>query len=156
MASHNVLHVNTVEEQSAYRTAVARILSNIQHETGDTLLEIAERLDVSLGTISNAANKKCDLSPTFLKRLGRLYGGSMLDPYHALYGVRAVPLEADEGTEALPSLSASVHQLCVATSPTSEGGATITHRELLAALPELRAAQKAITALIVRAEKIAA
>jgi hypothetical protein len=65
MNARNVLHVNAVEETAAYRSAVAEILRRVQSGEGLTLLEISERIDVSLGTISNAANKKADLSPTY-------------------------------------------------------------------------------------------
>lgn len=44
----------------------------------------------------------------------------------------------------------------VAQSPSSKGGQSVTHCELLAMLPELRAAQASLNALIVRAERIAA
>ena len=61
-----------------------------------------------------------------------------------------------EERDALPSLSASVHRLAVAQSPDSPGGTTITHGELLAMLPDLRAAVECMNALIVKAERIAA
>lgn len=151
----NVLRVNSVEEQTAYRSAVARVLVNIQRDFEVTLQDIAEKIDVSLGTISNAANKRNDLSPLYVQRLGKVFGPSMLDPVARLYGGRIVPLIAEE-RDALPSLSASVHRLAVAQSPDSPGGTTITHGELLAMLPDLRAAVECMNALIIRAERIAA
>lgn len=151
----NVLRVNTVEEQTAYRSAVARVLLNIQRDFEVTLQDIAEKIDVSLGTISNAANKRNDLSPLYVQRLGKVFGPTALDPVARLYGGRIVPLVAEE-RDALPSLSASVHRLAVAQSPDSPGGASITHSELLAMLPDLRAAVDCMNALIVKAERIAA
>lgn len=151
----NVLRVNSVEETTAYRSAVARILTNIQSDCEVTLADIAEAIDVSLGTISNAANKKTDLSPTYLQRLGRVFGCEYLNPYAKLSGGRVVPLEAEKA-DALPSLTASIHRLAVAQSPESQGGSKITHGELLAMMPELRAAVSALNALIVRGEEIAA
>ena len=151
----NVLRVNTVEESNALRTALARVLTNIQYDHGLTLHDIAETIDVSLGTISNAANKKTDLSPVYRQRLEKAFGPEVMNPVAALSGGRVVPLDATE-QDALPSLSASIHRLAVAQSPDSPGGSSIIHSELLSMMPELRAAVSALNALIVRGERIAA
>lgn len=151
----NVLRVNATEETSRYRNAVCQILLNIQRECNVTLHDIAETIGVSLGTISNAANKKADLSPTFLTRLGESFGTAMLDPWAALSGGRIVPLEPSI-MDAMPSLTASIHRIAVARSPDSDGGERTTHRELLEMLPDLKAAQAAITNLIMQADRIAA
>lgn len=153
--SDNVLRVNSVEEQAAYRSAVARIIGNIMRDHDATLIDIAEKIDVSTGTISNAVNRKTDLSATYLQRIGQAYGPHVLDPYAALSGGRIVAIEADDADAIVP-LSASIHRIAVAQSPGSEGGDAITHRELLDMLPDLIAAQKAISGLIMRAERIAA
>jgi len=73
----------------------------------------------------------------------------------ALWGARNIPIECED-TDALPSLTGAVHYIAKAQSPTSAGGAKVTHSELLEMLPELRAAQAAINSLLVRAERIAA
>ena len=153
--SRNVLNVNPAQETTLYRNAVAQILLGIQQQLDLTLYEIAEAIGVSLGTISNAANKKGDLSVTYLKRLGECYGPEMLNPYAALTGGRMVPLQPNDA-DALPSLTASVHSIAMARSPNSDGGERTTHRELLAMLPDLKAAQAAITNLILQAERVAA
>jgi transcriptional regulator with XRE-family HTH domain len=149
------LHVNSVEESNDLRVAIARVLVDVQHDYGLTLHEIAEALDVSLGTISNAANKKCDLSSVYRDRIGKVFGVEYLNPIARLIGGRMVP---DEGSDldVLPPLSASIHRIAVARSPDSEGGEVVTHRELLAMVPDLRAASLAINALIAKAERIAA
>lgn len=144
----NVLHVNPVAEQTAYRAAVARILSVIQHETGDTLLEISERIGVSLGTISNAANKKNDLSPTYLKRLGEAYGPERLNPWHALYGARAVPLESLPVADILPFVARVNLKIVEARCPTSPGGTREIHTERKGYLSDLLALQRELAALI--------
>lgn len=151
----NVLRVNSVEETDRCRSAIARVILNIQQEYGLTHQQIAEAIDVSLGTISNAANKKADLSSIYRDRLGQVFGGHVLNPIAARFGSQIVPLKAAE-RDALPSLSASVHRLAVAQSPESPGGVAVTHGELLAMLPDLRVAVEAINSLIVRAERIAA
>jgi transcriptional regulator with XRE-family HTH domain len=153
--SYSRLHANAVEEQTAYRTAVARVLLNIQQDYGCTLQDIAEAIDVSLGTISNAANKKCDLNPIYQQRLGKVFGPAMLDPLARLYGGRVTASDAAE-RDALPSLAATVHRIAIARSPDSPGGVAETHCELLAMMPDLRAAQAAIGAMIARGERLAA
>ena len=150
MTATNVLRVNKVEEEAAYREAVAEILRRIQAEHRVTLLEIAEKIDVSLGTISNAANKKTDLCATYLNRLGKVFGGHNLDPYAALNGCRLVPLHPDDSVDALPSTTAAIHKLALARSPKSDGGDRITHRELLEMEGEIDEALKALTSLKVK------
>lgn len=152
---YNVLRVNAVEEQMAYRTAVARVLLNIQQDFGCTLQEIADAIDVSLGTVSNAANRKCDLSPIYQQRLGKVFGAAILSPIARLYNGKLVDCDASE-IDALLPLSASIHKIAMARSPGSKGGPAETHCELLDMLPDLRAAQSAIAAMIAKAERIAA
>lgn len=151
LIERNVLRVNSVEETARYRNAVSQILLSVQQEHGLTLHEIAETIDVSLGTISNAANKKADLSPTYLQRLAQAFGPTVLDPFTAMSGGRVVPLEPQE-IDALPSLTATVHSIAQARSDKGR----ITHNELLAMLPNLKEAQAAITSLIMKAEGLRA
>lgn len=141
MSDNNVLRVNGVEERDRYRAAISRILLDIQRDEGLTLHEIAEGIDVSLGTISNAANRKTDLSPTYLKRLGERYGGHYLDPYHALYNARAVPLDAGNVRDVLPFLARAMTRIAEARDPQSQGGGRETYREKLDYLPELERLQ---------------
>lgn len=148
MASSNVLRVNSVEEQSDYRNAVAEVIRRILmiHET--TLVEISERIDVSLGTISNAANKKADLNAIYLLRLGKAYGPQTLDPCMALFGARGVPIDADE-VDPLPSLTMAAHVVARARTHSSPGGAAETPCEQSAMLPVLEEAQTDLSAKIV-------
>lgn len=148
----NVLRVNSVEEQARYRDAVAEILRRVQHDHSVTLLEISERIDVSLGTIGNAANKKCDLNPIYLNRLGKVFGASALDPYAALAGGRMVPIAADPADDVLPILTITSHLIAQARSPSSPGGTIETLREQLGYLPELRRARREMDALIAAIE----
>lgn len=154
MSASNVLRVNAGEETTAYREAVAEILRRVQCDHGVTLLEIAERIDVSLGTISNAANKKTDLCAPYLNRLGRAFGPNTLDPYAALSGGRMIPLEADDSADALPSTTAAIHKLALARSPNSPGGDRITHGELLDMEGDIDGAIKALTNLKLRCSLI--
>lgn len=151
----NVLRPCLRTETEQYRNAVARVILSIQNETEDTLADIAEKIGVSPGTMSNAANKRSDLSPVFLRRMRTVYGLHHLDHVARFFDALFNPIEAED-MDALPSLSASVHRLAVAQSPNSEGGVAITHRELLAMREDLEAAQRAINSLLARAEALAA
>lgn len=141
MSSNNVLRVNPVEERDDYRKAVSRVLLDIQRDHGVTLHEIAEHTGIDIGTISNAANKKTNLSPTYLKRLGQRYGGEYLDHYHALYRTRGIPLEADSVNDLLPFLLRAGTIIAEARDTQSQGGAKETYREKLEYLPALERLQ---------------
>lgn len=151
----NVLLPMACPTQNKLRAAISKIICSVQADTGLTDDDLADALGVSVGTVHNARNKLTDLNATTIARIGAKWGPERLDPYSALYGARNVPLQCEEA-DALPSLSAAVHHLAVAQSPSSPGGSVLTHRELLGMLPDLQAAQCAINALIVRAEKFAA
>jgi transcriptional regulator with XRE-family HTH domain len=148
MPERNVLRVNTAEETDAYRSAVAEILRRVQMEHSLTLLEIAERLDVSLGTISNAANKKADLSPTYLGRIGQRFGVEALDPYLATMGGRAVPIDPEAKRDILPVMTRAQLRIVEARDPSSPGGARETLQEQSAFLPDLLKLQSELEATI--------
>jgi hypothetical protein len=156
MASSNVLRVNTVEEQTGYRNAVAQILLDIQRETGATHIEIAEAVDVSLGTISNAANKKTDLNATYLSRLGRKYGAHFLDPYLALFGARSVPLDRGSIRDILPLIQRAGLKIAEARDKDGPGGERELHTEKLGYLPELKRLQAEMAKLVCEIEALAA
>lgn len=148
MTQCSVLRVNAVEEQAAYRQAIAEILRNIQLDYDTTLQEIAEKIDVSLGTISNAANKKADLGAIYLNRLGRAYAPHVLDPYAKLAGGRVVARESGDEKDVLPILTMTAAQIAEARSPHSPGGVVETLRERLGYLPFLRTLRRQTDALI--------
>ncbi|WP_066770033.1 helix-turn-helix domain-containing protein [Sphingobium sp. CCH11-B1] len=154
----NVLRVNEVEEREEYRSAVAEILRNVQNDYGVTLLEIAETIGVSLGTISNAANKKADLSATFLQRIGRAYAPTELDPYYRLSGGRAVARANETDGDIMPLLLRTGAQIATARCPSSPGGVSEVLRERLGYLPDLRRLRRETDALIalIEAERDAA
>lgn len=151
----NVLRVNSVEETTRTRDAVARVILNIQTEYGVTLHEIAEAIDVSLGTISNAANKKADLSSIYRDRLGLVFGGHVLNPIAERFGSHIVPLHGREG-DILPLIARVNLKIAEARCPKSPGGVAEVHTERLGYLPDLRNLQRDLAALIVEIEGIAA
>lgn len=151
----NVLRVNSIEEQRAYRDAIAASLANVQREYDLTLQEISEAIDVSLGTVSNAANKKCDLSSVYVQRLGKVFGGHVLNPVSALYGSHHTPIHGRDG-DILPLIARANYKIAEARAPGSDGGIVETHREKLRYLPDLKELQTDLAALIVEIEALAA
>lgn len=149
----SVLRVNSTEETDNYRRAVARIIGHVLRDFDMTMVDIADAIDVSAGTVSNAFNRKSDLQAVYLGRIGQVFGPQYLTPYTALFGGRIMPLDI-ASVDAIPPLAASLHRIACARSPQSEGGETITHRELLDIVPELRAAQRAIGAMLAQADEI--
>ena len=148
MNAPTVLRVNSVEEQAGYRNAVASIITTIQHCAKKTLIEVAEEIDVSLGTISNAANKKSDLCATYLMRLGQVYGAAYLNPYLALFGAQAQPLEANRQADILPFIARVNLKIAEARDPQGPGGQTEVPQEKHGYLPDLKAVQREIGHLI--------
>lgn len=148
MHARNVLRVNGVEETASYRRAVAQIILNIQNVSSQTYLEIAECIDVSVGTISNAANKKTDLNAIYLHRLQLCYGAHTLDPLLALSGARGVPLDARTERDVLPFIARANLKITEARDPASPGGVREIHTERLGYLPDLLALQAELSGLI--------
>lgn len=144
----NVLRANPAEEQTAYRNAVAEMVRRILAERDCTLVDIAEQIGVSLGTISNAFNKKCDLSPTYLKRLAQAYGSHVLDPFVALAGGRVVPLHPTDHRDVLPFVLRVGSKIAEARDPASPGGEREIHTERFGYLPALLDLQRELGALI--------
>lgn len=151
----NVLRVNSVEETTRTRNAIARVILNIQQEYDVTLAQIAEAIDVSLGTISNAANKKADLSSIYRDRLAMVFGGHVLNPIAERFGSHIVPLHGRDG-DILPLIARVNLKIAEARCPGSPGGIAEVHTERLGYLPDLRDLQRDLGALIVEIERIAA
>ena len=150
----NVSHFSDAEDQTLYREAVAQIIQQIKAEhsrSGNvyTDIDIAESIGVTKNTIWNAGSKSYSLSQMYLMRLARRYGPHILDPFLSISGGRAIPIEADEAADALPPVSAVVHQLTLVRNPGRPA-----HTELLDMEPLIDAAVKALTALKVRAQNL--
>lgn len=152
MNARNVLHVNSVEEREAYRGAVSEAIGRIIAEGSRTLVEIADAIDVSLGTISNAFNRRTDLCPTYLSRLGKRYGPHVLDPIAALSGARMVPLEVSVQRDVLPFVARVNLKIASARCPDGPGGTREIHTEKADYLPDLRALRKELDVLICQIE----
>lgn len=157
MASSNVLRVNAVEEEKLFRHAVHEVVALIlADKPGRTLIDIAEAIDVSVKTISNAFNKEHSLSQTFLNRLGLRFGPHVLDPVAKLSGGRMVPLEVRVERDVLPFLNRAALKIAEARDPAGPGGVREIHTEKLGYVADLRAVVKEATALICQIEAEAA
>lgn len=151
----NVLLFDKLPARKDLRAAVARIIRSVQHEHHETDEETAQNIGVSIGTVRNARNEESDLNALTIAAIGKRYGPESVYPYMALFGARAVSLDATIGNiDALPSMTGAVHKLAVAGSGLSDGGTAVSHNELAAMLPELREASRVINALIARADRI--
>lgn len=148
MNFHSRLRVNPVLETAHYRRAVATIIRDIQRDCGKNdapldLIDIAEAIGVSLGTISNAVNEKSDLNAIYLMRLGRRYGGAYLNPYLKLGDIQAAPLDGSIEADILPLLTALTHKVACARDPDGPGGVVEVPQERSAYLPDLKRVNKA-------------
>lgn len=152
MATRAVLHVNEAEEQADYMEAVSEVIRRVLTEQGETIIGIAERINVTSVTISNAFNKKSCLSPVYLKRLGKAYGPHTLDPYLKLIGARAVPLEISMQRDVLPFVGRVNLKIAQARSPESPGGIREIHTEKADYLPDLRSLRKELDVMICQIE----
>ena len=152
---NNVLLPMPMPTHKALRAAVAKIVRRIQADHDLTDEDFAAMVGISEGTVANARKERTDINAATIAMIGAKFGVEALDPYAALYGARNVLLDVAD-TDAMPSLTGAVHRLAVAQSPSSKGGQSVTHCELLDMLPDLRSAQAAINSLIVRAERMAA
>ena len=157
MAASNVLRVNTVEEEKLYLDAVHNVIAGILREKeGRTLIDIAEAIDVSKKTISNAYNKTHSLSHTFLTRLGKAFGPHVLNPYMALMGARAVPMHTDNVIDILPTILRLSTKVADARHPDSPGGCAEVHTEKLGYLPDLEKTIRDLEGLLAHVRELAA
>lgn len=124
----------------AYRNAVETIIRDIQRDTGSDLTDIAEAIECSVGTISNAVNKKADLNAVYLLRLGQAYGSGYLNPYLGLVGAQVSPLDGSPLADMLPLIMALAHKMALARDPAGPGGIVEVPQERAGYLPDLKRA----------------
>lgn len=121
-----------------YRTAVARIIEDIKRDHGCDLIDIAEAIDASIGTISNAFNAKADLSGVYLLRLGQAFGAGYLNPCLNITNAQAAPLDGSLTADILPLVMAVGHKIALARDPSGPGGAMEVPQEKSGYLPDLK------------------
>jgi hypothetical protein len=142
-------------DASGYRSAVATIIENIEQATGATLLDIAENIDASRDTVSDAKYGKTTLNPVHLVRLGQVYGAGFLNPYFALFGAQAAPMERKASVDVLPLIAKASLKIAEARDPNGPGGATEVPQERRAYLPDLKKMQREVGCLISEIEMAA-
>lgn len=143
MNAHSVPKVGGPKEQARYRQAVSAMLNDIKRDTALTWIAIAERLDISVGTIYAARDCEADLSGLYLIRVGAAFGGSYLNPLLKLVDIQAAPLEGSIEADILPLLTALTHKVACARDPEGPGGAAEVPQEKAAYLPDLKRVNKA-------------
>lgn len=140
---------------NSYRCAVATIIGDIENATGHSLIDIAETIGTTRETVSNAKNGKTSLSAEFLARIGRKYGAAYLNPYLALFGAQAAPL--DRATkDILPLLTIAAHTVACARDPESPGGVVEVPQEKAACLRPFKALQRELGGQIAQIEAVLA
>jgi hypothetical protein len=111
---------------------------------------------VSLGTIQNAANMRSDLSATYLRRLGRRFGGHFLNPYFALIGGHFSPNEAVIDPAVLEAAAELISWYGRATHPSGPGGHSIVHCELLEGEGPAEVMRRHATSIVEAARRVRA
>jgi hypothetical protein len=150
MNAPTVFHVKA--DASGYRSAVATIIRDIER-TGATLLDIAENIDASRDTVSDAKYGKTTLNAVHLARLGQKYGAGFLNPYFALFGAQAAPMERKQSTDVLPIITRLSMQIAEARDPAGLGGAAEVPQERSAYLPILKEAVREGGCLVAEIER---
>ena len=143
MNAHTVPKVCSAKEQAHYRSAVSRMLGDIKRDTDLSWERIADRLDMSVGTIYAARDKLSDLSGLYVFRIATVFGGAYLNPLLKMADVQAAPLEGTIEADILPLLTALTHKVACARDPDGPGGTCEVPQERSAYLPDLKRVNKA-------------
>jgi len=154
MQRSNVLLPMALPTRNDLRAALAQIVRSVQAQHSLTDEALADAIGVSTGTIANVRNERTDLNQESIARIGAVFGPECLDPWSAKFGGRNVPREACDDRVTLRSVTGAVHKLAIATDEDSAAGRSVSHGELADMLPELKAAQRTINALLARAETL--
>lgn len=156
-ARSNVLQRKPRPTRKSYRSAVKKIVLDLQaqHDLNDP--ELAERLGCSAGTISNARREVSNLDGVTLANIEFEFGPSAIDPFMALGGSRAVPLVAGEAADRSASLAlvGALQVIIESEAETSPGGHRTLPEEVAPHLAKLRAARTALDGLIALAGSLA-
>jgi hypothetical protein len=151
----NVMLPMCLPTQKLLRQAVANIIRDIQRDHKESDQCTADRLGVSDGTVRNARNERADLNALTIARIGAVYGPRYVDPYNALYGATAQPLQPTQA-DPLCDLARAVSIICDMRRADSQGGHAETPKEQLDALPQLKATRAALDSYIASIERLRA
>ena len=142
MTTASVPKVGGPKEQANYRKAVSDLLCDVQRDTGLPWNAIADRLDISVGTIYAARDRQSDLSGLYLMRVATVFGGSYLNPLLRIADIQAAPLDGSIEADILPLLTALTHKVAMARDPEGPGGSAEVIQERAGYLPELKRVNK--------------
>ena len=93
----NVLPLYDPPRKMSYRAAVARIVREVKARYHLSNVMLADKLDCSDETISNAENENTDLNAVTLLRIAYVFGEEAIDPVRELYLCRhAAPKSVPE------------------------------------------------------------
>lgn len=116
-------------------SAVARAVGGVDEKT--IRMARDERSTLSIATAANLLALDPTAFDEFLTRVGR----------------RSVPMDAVCTSDPMPAMTAAVHKIALAASPTSANGADMCRDSLLAAKSDIRAAFDQLGALLARIER---
>lgn len=90
MSGGNVLPLFDPPRKMSYRAAVAKIIRDLKSKHSLSNVKLADLLDCSDETISNAENENTDLNAVTLLRIAYRFGEAAIDPARELYLCRHV------------------------------------------------------------------
>ena len=151
----NVLSRRNRPTTKSYRTAVKRIVLNLQAQHDLTDGELAERLGCSAGTVKNARNEANNLDGVTLANIEYEFGPGAIDPFMSLAGSRAVPEGAhcDSDFNAALPLSQALTAIIATQHENSPGGPRTLAEEVAPIIQQLREARATLDRLILMGER---
>lgn len=81
----NVLPLYDPPRKMSYRAAVAKVIRDLKAKEGLSNVKLADTLDCSDETISNAENEATDLNAVTLLRIAYVFGEASIQPVRELY-----------------------------------------------------------------------
>lgn len=151
----NVLSRRNRPTTKSYRTAVKRIVLNLQAQHDLTDAELAERLGCSAGTVKNARNEANNLDGVTLANIEYEFGPGAIDPFMSLAGSRAVPEGAHCDSDFNPALplSQALTAIIATQHENSPGGPRTLGEEVAPIMQQLREARATLDRLILMGER---
>lgn len=105
----NVLPLFDPPRKMSYRSAVAKVIRDIKSREGLSNVAMADRLDCSDETISNAENEHTDLNAVTLLRIAYVFGEDAIAPVRELYLRRHA--EPETLTDKLDGLQSQIDRI---------------------------------------------
>lgn len=154
MQPGNVLPRRSRPTRNSYRSAVKKIILDLQAKFGLSDPEFAERVGCSKETIANVRNERNNLDAVTLANIEYEFGAGSIDPFLALGGSRAIPRITGCSLEDHPELALldALRAIIATQQPDSDGGCETTKDEARQHLHTLRTARLALDRLITLGE----